>query len=287
MGYRPNLLGRALAAGSASLVLLISPMPFAPYYVEISRHLSAQAAKHGYTFLSGGTVSEHGANGIPADDWLYGVDGIVVCDFLPHQEAYVVEALRLKIPIVGLGVRHPFPSDFVKIDLRTATLALMDHFVAQGCRNVAMMGAPGTSREDPRVKAYLEVSEAWGKPPVVLAAQNQSRASGRQAIHDHFREGAPIDGLFCENDVLALGAYRGLVDLGVRVPQDVLLAGCDGLEEMAYQYTPLTTLVQPYERMCEMAWSMLQQRMNGSTEPARTVELAATLQPRMSTSREA
>ncbi|CAN5609359.1 LacI family DNA-binding transcriptional regulator [soil metagenome] len=286
LGYRPNIIGRALAAGSASLILLISPDPFAPYYIEISRHLSAQAALHGYTFLSGGTRMVTGTAGVPANDWLYGVDGMVVCDYLPHQEAYILEALRLKIPIVGLGFRHPFPTDFVKIDLHAAVRDLLDHMLDSGCQNLAMLSSPGTNpEEDPRLSTYFETVKAVGMEPNVLITRDQSRASGRQAIHDSFAAHGPIDGLFCENDILAMGAYRGLTDLGIRVPGDVLLAGCDGVEDALYQFTPITTLVQPFERMCVLAWSLLQKRIEGHDEPPQIREVSAVLQKRASTER--
>lgn len=285
LGYRPNLIGRALAAGSAALILLVSPDPFAPYYVEISRHLSAQAARQGYTFVTGGALPQEGAMGIPANDWLYGVDGIIVCDYLPHQEAYVAEALRLKIPIVGLGVRHPFPTDFVKVDLHSATEELLNHLLDAGCQNLAMVSSPGTNPEDPRQNAYLEMMAARDIPAQILFSANQSRAAGRQAILDNFRSNGPIDGLFCENDVLATGAFRGLMDLGIRVPEDVLLAGCDGLEETLYQAVPVTTIVQPLERMCAMAWKMLLERIDGANEPPRIREASAALEIRASTLR--
>lgn len=284
LGYRPNLIGRALAAGSAALILLVSPDPFAPYYVEISRHLSIQAARDGYTFVTGGTLPQ-GGSGIPANDWLYGVDGIIVCDYLPHQEAYVAEALRLKIPIVGLGVRHPFPTDFVKIDLYAASLDLLNHLIAAGARRIAMVSAPGTNAEDPRQRAYREVVAANGVEPHFLRTANQSRLSGRKAVLEGFAAAGPFDALFCENDVLATGASRGLLDLGLRIPQDVLLAGCDGLDETLYLPVPLTTIAQPIESMCSLAWNLLQARMQGETGPPRTIEVHAALEVRASTQR--
>lgn len=284
LGYRPNLIGRALASGSAALILLISPDPYAPYYVEISRHLSAQAARRGYSFLTGGTLTEPGNPEISPTDWLYGVDGIVVCDYLPHQEAHIREAMRLKIPIVALGVRYPFAGDFVRIDLHAAARDLMRHLLEGGATRPAIMRGSGTNEADPRIAAYLEAIGERGIPPTVILARDQSRASGREAIVDHYRKGAPIDALFCENDVLAVGAYRGLTDLRVRVPQDVRLAGCDGLDDAQYQHTPITTLAQPLERMCDLAWTMLQSRIEGNDDPVRTAHFAAELQVRASTS---
>lgn len=284
LGYRPNLIGRALAAGRATLVLLISPDPFSPYYVEISRHLSVHAARDGYSFVTGGALPKGGASGIPADDWLYGVDGIVVCDYLPHQEAHIREALRLRIPIVGLGVRYPFPTDFVKVDLYPASLELMAHLADVGCRRPAMLSSPGAEPDDPRRRAYREAVEAGGFGERFVDVRSQSRAASREAAVRGYRAEA-FDGLFCENDLMAVGSLRGLADLGVRVPEDVCLAGCDGLEEACYGAVPITSIVQPLERMCDVAWAMLQSRIEGNVEPTLSVEFVAELQIRASTSR--
>lgn len=277
LGYRPNLIGKALAARSTGLVLLVSPSPFDPYYVEISRYLSIQAARGGYSFVAGGTLPEGDRVTIPADDWLYGVDGIVVCDCLPHQEAYVAEALRLRIPIVGLGVRDPFPTDFVKVDLYRATRELMVHLVEEGgSRQPVMLTATWADPDDPRHRGYRDAMAAFGLPERFVRAENQSRAAARRAATEAYQAEA-YDGLVCENDLMAVGALRGLMDLGVRVPEDVRLSGCDGLEEARYQSVPITTIAQPIEAMCGAAWAMLQARIDGADGPPRTEQMRAVL----------
>ena len=62
------------------------------------------------------------------------------------------------------------------------------------------------------------------------------------------------DALFCTNDDGAIGCYRGLRDLGLRVPEDVALVGCDGIEDTEYLETPLTTIVQPVEELSRLGW---------------------------------
>ena len=281
LGYRPNLIGKALASRSTGLILLVTPDAFAPYYVEISRHLSLQAARHGYSFVTGGALPGD-SDRIPAGDWLYGVDGMVVCDCLPRQEAYVSEALRLKIPTVGLGVRDPFPTDFVRVDIYPAARKLMAHLVDAGVRRLAMLSSPGAETDDPRLRAYRDavVSRGWDERYVM--ARDQSRASARQAVVEGYRDWE-YDALFCENDLMAVGALRGLTDLGVSVPGQVLLAGCDGLDESRFQTVAITTIVQPIEAMCVTAWAMLQARIEGDQGPRRIEEATAAIEARAST----
>ena len=61
---------------------------------------------------------------------------------------------------------------------------------------------------------------------------------------------------------MALGIYRGLCDQKIRVPQQVALVGCDGIEAVEYLECPLTTLVQPVSEMCAAAWDFLTRRLD-------------------------
>ena len=73
--------------------------------------------------------------------------------------------------------------------------------------------------------------------------------------------------MLCQNDETMMCVYRALRDLGFRVPDDVLLVGCDGQLHTRYFDPPLSTIVQPMERMSELAWQFLRQRMDDPTLP--------------------
>lgn len=283
LGYKPNLIGRALAAGSSGLILLLSPDPFSPYYAEFGRQLSLQAARHRYSLLNGASLQSTPRE-ISSDDWLYGVDGIIVCDYDHRQQSYLKEAARMKIPVVGIGVRHPEEGDVVAIDLYQAACDLLSHLAEQGCRRIAIMADHGIGGIDQRANAYLDTLARLDMEPRIVVADGQSRAAGREAIQ---YADIAFDGLFCENDELAVGAYRGLLDRGVSIPGDVALAGCDGIDETAYQFTPITTLVQPADKICARAWEMLQKRLSGDDSPPQRESVSAVLAVRASTTRTA
>jgi len=76
---------------------------------------------------------------------------------------------------------------------------------------------------------------------------------------------------------LAIGCYRGLCDLGVRVPDEVRLVGCGGIEDTEYQACPISTLVMPIREMCGTAWDFLENRLR---EPDRAVQ-QTTLKPQL------
>ena len=91
--------------------------------------------------------------------------------------------------------------------------------------------------------------------------------------------------MFCHNDDYALGALRALRELNLRVPRDVAVAGCDGVEDTEYLETPLTTIALPFDDMCGRAWAFLRERMDGYAGRPRRIRLAPELRVRGSTLR--
>ena len=89
----------------------------------------------------------------------------------------------------------------------------------------------------------------------------QQREIVRQLIRDYVRQHGCPEAIFCHSDDVALGIYRGLCDLKLRVPQEVALVGCDGIQDGEYLECPLTTIVQPVAEMCAAAWRFLVQRL--------------------------
>ncbi|OZG62962.1 Periplasmic binding protein-like domain-containing protein [Bifidobacterium hapali] len=85
----------------------------------------------------------------------------------------------------------------------------------------------------------------------------------------------PIDGLFCMNDVLAIGASRGLADCGVHVPDDVAIIGFDGIRETAYTTPSISTVTLDYNDYARKALDLLAARIDGANNGAPAQRLVA------------
>jgi DNA-binding LacI/PurR family transcriptional regulator len=135
--------------------------------------------------------------------------------------------------------------------------------------------SPSATRRLGYVKA---MRDAKLKPEFIYyPLTEQQRMVTRQLIQDYIREHGRPDAIFCHSDDVALGIYRGLRDLRLRVPEDVALVGCDGIQDTEYLECQLTTLVQPVAAMCATAWQFLSHRMDKSVKkPQRT-----TLKPKL------
>jgi LacI family transcriptional regulator len=113
----------------------------------------------------------------------------------------------------------------------------------------------------------------------------QQRTSARELIQQYIGKHGCPEAIFCHSDDAALGIYRGLCDLKLRVPEDVALVGCDGIQDTEYLECPLTTLVQPVAAMCATAWRFLLQRMEQPTTKLQRANLKPKLVIRESSRR--
>jgi DNA-binding LacI/PurR family transcriptional regulator len=106
--------------------------------------------------------------------------------------------------------------------------------------------------------------------------------SGYQAVLDLDLTG--VTALFVANDQMALGALRALHERGVRVPEEISVAGFDDIPEAAFFSPPLTTVRQDFKQLGLHSVRLLLARVREGAA-ARSVTLPAELVPRASVSR--
>lgn len=282
LGYQPNALAAALSTGRTGLVSFWLETLSNAYSASVGHHLAAQAARAGYQVM----VNLYGSPGAPTISGLasaFPADGVLVVGgaaiALPIQRAHPA------LPLVSLGVMdETVPGvDTVMIDLTPGAVEAVMHLVDQGRRRVAFLRTDHVmDQAGKRAAAYHSVIESAGRKPETILAHSQTRPSARIAVTEYVeRHGCP-DGLFCLNDEMALGAYRAFCDLNIRVPEDVALVGCDGIEDAEYGACPLSTIIQPFALMCERGWQLLERRMQTPGAPPEQIVLPAHLVARQS-----
>ena len=110
--------------------------------------------------------------------------------------------------------------------------------------------------------AYVAVMHDAGLTPELVPLTDASREFAREAASTHVREHGCPDAFLCRNDDLAIGAYRAMSELGHSVGEDVLLVGCDGIEDTRFMPAAISTIVLPVERMCERVWELMERRLS-------------------------
>ena len=278
LGYRPNHMARALVTGNVGLISLWMRR-MSPYYLLVAKHVQQQLRPQGLPMLI--TEIDEAVKDVTEPSWA--VDGIIAVEFPEYIQAFLASHPHLAVPFVSIGVGYNEDSDYVGIDPKPGVEEAMAHLLSLGCRRIVFaLEHDFLPYGEVRFEAYTASMCAAGLKPEYLFAL--SRAEARQEIQAWIaRNGCP-DAVFGHNDDLALGIYRGLLDLGVQVPDEVMVVGFDGIEETEYLECPMTTVVQPVETMCVLAWEYLQRRIADPHTPPQQTVLQTYLTIRDSTS---
>lgn len=285
MGYRPNPYARALRKGRSGIIGLWIPDQISTHYTHVARELNrlVKGARH-ELIVSEVSIAEEQQmlSHVP-------MDGIFVVDAPEQADIYQKSATTSKVPIISMGADYSENTDAVQVDLFAGALEVMEHLINSGFRRIAHATF---MREDSqhavRRLGYVKaMREAKLKPEFIYyPLTEQQRPIARQLIQDYIREKGCPDAIFCHSDDVALGIYRGLCDMKLRVPEDVGLVGCDGIQDTEYLECQLTTLVQPVAAMCATAWQFLLQRMDRTATKRQIAKLKPKLVVRDSSDRE-
>lgn len=285
MGYRPNPYARALRKGRSGIIGLWIPDQISTHYSHVSRELNRLVKEAGYELI----VSEVS---IAEDQQMLShvpMDGIFVVDAPEQAEIYQKSTFSSKVPMVSMGADCYKSVDVVQVDLFNGVLEIMEHLTHSGFRRIAHATFV---REDAqsagRRLAYVQaMSRAKLEPEFIYyPLTEQQRPITRQLIKDYIGEKGCPEAIFCHSDDVALGIYRGLCDMKLKVPENVVLVGCDGIQDTEYLECQLTTLVQPVAAMCATAWQFLVQRMGRLTMKPQSAKLKPELVVRDSSVRE-
>lgn len=278
LGYQMNRAARSLATGKTQVVALWIRNPDRPYYARILRSLHELIHGDGYEMIlcafreetdRAPTDALNSPLGPAASNWP--VDGVLAADCAFAAAEHIrldranAERGSKRIPLVALSSDSPPLAPFVTCDHQSGCEQAVVHLIEQGCRRIAHVtadGAIGSVRRQ-RADAYERTLRAHGMSPEFIIAKQETRVAAREAIVARLGKSPAPDGLFCLNDDLAIGAYRGLRDLGMRIPDDVAIVGVDGIEDAEYMDAPISTVIQPVEEICRRAWQALLSRMNG------------------------
>ena len=266
LGYRNHPVARALKTGRTNLVGLWLSQLHTPWVGLLQRTFYHVLRHDGYTPVAldlgirreEGTVGEESLARLP-------VDGAII-------NAYSALAKRggeglLPLVAIGLQPGHNVPVDSVGLDFGPGTRMALQHFLSAGRQRIAYLFIGERPYHDVRGATYNEVLREAGQKPCLVSAKTNLRAAAYDALTLAWQSGERPDAVFCYNDELAIGAQVALYDLGVQVPDEVALIGCDGVPEGEFMRPRLNSVAIPTEELCTQAWQFLQERIADPKRP--------------------
>lgn len=197
---------------------------------------------------------------------------------------------KAKIPVVLLDSDFVAPPnrskyDLVGVDNIAIGYELGRHVIKHGAKRIIYFSNPFAAPTS-LLRGYgvsLAVTESglpWKDENVFFADPTDTAAAKRL-----FASKKRPDAIIAVNDYVATLLLKTLKAIGQRVPHDVLLAGVNGDRISAETEPPITTAVQPCERVGEAAVQLMLQRIADPSLPPREVHFRASVEERLSTRR--
>lgn len=268
LGYRPNYLARSLARGKTETLGLVIYEVINPYFARIADEVERAAREAGYQLLLCTNRDDPEFSDQANLELLYHrrVDGMLVWASRYPPDGYIVPLPdEAKAKVVVLGYHTADGTDYVSVDRAEGTYRATRHLMALGHRQFGYLAPREDLRPDhPKLAGMLRaLSEAGLPEPLLLPADGHFRRDGYQAALSAQEWRPRPTALICYNDLLAIGAYRGLREQGWKVPDDIALVGFDGIEDGEFLEVPLTTVAVPIGEMSQTAVQFLINRLEG------------------------
>lgn len=279
-GYVPNNSARNLKRVDAKAIAVLVKGISNPFFANMIKVIEKECKKkHYYMELSHIESDEDEVDAalkVVKEKRLRGI--IFLGGLFSHSD----EKLRkLTVPFV-FSTAGSIPENISKklysnicVDDRKESARIVDYLIGLGHEKIAMVVAEPNEQSigKLRLDGYYEALQAHDiaiNPNLVYQTTNEvghfSMENGYRTTKRLIESGEEFTAVYAMADVLAIGAIRALLESGLRVPEDVSVAGYDGIDVSGYISPSLTTIRQPVEDMAKNTVKLLFDIIAGKKE---------------------
>ncbi len=272
LGYRPNLLARSLVKKKTHIIGVVIDELKNPHTLMILNEATQQLQRRGYMALILNITEGEPYRSVMTQADQLQVDGILFLGTVLSAQLITLVEEMYQIPLVQVCRNtHAQGIDVIGIDGFAAGKDIAELLIAQGYRRFGYLQGPDTPTSHLLRKEGFEagLQQAGWQLDVLLKAGSYDRARSWQVMDDFLQQATPLDALFCENDVLALGAMEALR----AHRRHMALVGFDDIEEASAPTCQLTTYSQRIDRLIGEALNRLIEGRAGADESWRQGEL--------------
>lgn len=270
LGYRPNVLARAMITGRSRIIGLVVAYLENQFYPVALERLSSALQDRGYHILifMAGNATEN-VEQVVGELLDYQVDGIITASVAMTNDLTLrCQAAGIPVVMFNRGQNDPRLSE-VTSDNRAGGRRVAEFLIAGGHRRIAhIMGWQGSSTGRDRAEGFREGMAAAGLAPLAMVDGEYSRERAAAVARAMATGSTRPDAIFVGNDHMAFAVMDELVHtLGLSIPDDLSIIGYDDVPMAAWPAYGLTTIRQPVNRMVNLAVETLLGQIEGNTAP--------------------
>lgn len=258
LGYRPSLIPRIMLTHRSYLVAIAIGGMYNPFNSAVLEQFTMKLQAAGYQVLLVHVDSGDSLDTIMPQLASYRVDAIFVARAILTPRS-AEEVAKFRIPIISFHT--PLTTGgvcSVCCDNAAGGELVADLFLDRGVRRPAYIaGVPtGFATQERWASFRRRLLERGGPEPLKVEAEYRYEG-GVRAAERLFADGDRPDALFCANDLVAIGVIDTARRLGLRVPEDVMVAGFDDIAAAGWAAYDLTTLVMDGAAMVDESLEIL------------------------------
>jgi LacI family transcriptional regulator len=284
LGYRPNQLARGLKTRRGYAVGVIVSDLTNPFFTEIVRGLSHALRDSSHSLLLCDSDHRFEVGDLNLHMLFEGhvVGVVLIGDTVREETLRTYTRRQRRVPIIA--IERDYEIDGVTClltDSEQGAYKVTRHLIEQDFKRVGMITGPHqgpgstTYGRAQRFSGYCRALLEAGRSvdPRLVAEGNFRHSGGKDAMHRLLALDDRPDAVFASNDMMALGAMDAAREAGLRVPDDIALAGWDDIPVAALVTPPLTTVAMPKRQLGVAAAELLALQMSSGArhEPSRRV----------------
>lgn len=262
MGYVPNVAARGLKTNRTRALGVIMRQIDDPFWSEVLDGVDSVLHPAGYSLFIASTHMERQREREVVQAMVQrGVDGVILlAPQFSEEQSHLLKTYGLPMAMVnneGAGECQYliYNDDEYGIGL------VMKHLIELGHRKIAYLGnrLGGTTNSD-RLAGFRKVLQESGlniEERFIFHTMAGNPSGGREGANYLLSLDELPTAIVCYNDFLAAGVYNALYERGLKIPEDISVAGFDNIPIAAYLTPPLTTVHQYKFEMGEGAAKMM------------------------------
>lgn len=266
--YRPNELARAFRGHRSRSIGLIVPDLYDSFFANCAHAVTTVAKERGYSVIITTSSEDPDTEYVEVEQMLrWNVDGMVLIP-ARFRRSRLTRALFGKTPVVAFDRPVTDQSfDVVLVQNMAGARRMVEHLIGHGHQRIGFMGL---SRDlftiNARFLGYRRAMRDAGlKEDAFFGCDSQQDTL--QAIKKRLHEADPPTAFFSSNTLATRHFLAALVNLGIKMPNDLAFAGFDDFDLADLTSPPLTVVRQPTQEMGRVATNLLFDRIERGELP--------------------
>ncbi|WP_228484689.1 LacI family DNA-binding transcriptional regulator [Microbacterium cremeum] len=278
--YSPNHLARSFALGQTNAIGFLVPDLANPSFQAVLSGLSKAAGAEGYRVLVADSAESAEDEPLLAAEIRRRCDALVLCAPRMAEDSLVHATATLGPVVLMNRSSSSVTAPTLSVDSRSGFEALARHLHGLGHRRLAYVEGPAGVANERRLQGLADFQGSVEGVTVERVAGGAGSEHGLEAVDAVIRTRATAALAF--NDLVAVGLVHGLVESGIRVPDDISVTGFDDIPFARFMSPSLTTASVPHEVLGTLAWARMRALIAGTT-PEHDVVFQPRLEVRRST----